>query len=52
METPPWVHPGLGRPEDLEGYQTICPHGRGRVQEAHEGPHINSPPRIETPVYQ
>ena len=38
METPPWVHPRLSCPEDLEGYHTICPHGQGRVQGAHAGP--------------
>ena len=50
METLPWVHPRLGRPEDLEG--SICPHGRGGVQGAHAGPHINSPPGIEILAYQ
>ena len=52
METLPWVHPGFGHPEDLEGYHTICPHSRRGIQGAHAGPHINSPHGIETPAYQ
>ena len=52
METPPRFHTRLGCPEDLEGYNTICPHGRGGVQGAHAGSPVNSPSGVETLAYQ
>ena len=50
----PWKHHLGFIPDlvDLEGYHTTCPHGRGRIQGAHAGSHINSPPGIETQAYQ
>ena len=52
METLPWFHTQLGYPEDIAGYHTISPHGRGGVQGAYVGSPVNLPSGVETPVYQ